>query len=78
MQQRFAGGPRLDSSDGGTAEDAQCWVDGYDAGFAGKYDKGRADECINEEYDEYNAAGDMLVMTLVICQMNVKGSKIIQ
>jgi hypothetical protein len=50
-----AGGPRLDSSDGGTAEDAECWVDGYDAGFAGKYDKSRADECVNEGYDEYNS-----------------------
>ena len=49
----FAGGPRLDwpedSSDVGKA----CWVEGYDTGFAGKYDKGRADECADEN-DEYN------------------------
>jgi hypothetical protein len=29
---------------------------GYDSGFAGKYDKDRADECQNEEDDEYNEA----------------------
>lgn len=54
----LAGGPRLDSFDDSTREGANCWVDGYDAGFAGKYDKGRADECANEKYDEYNASWD--------------------
>jgi hypothetical protein len=52
-----AGGPRLDSPDDSTREGANCWVDGYDAGFAGKYDKGRADECANED-DEYNESWD--------------------
>jgi hypothetical protein len=52
----FAGGHRLDSSDGGTAKDAQCWVDGYDAGFAQKYDKGRANECEDIPGDQYNAS----------------------
>jgi len=37
----YAGGPRLDYSE--TYEDVpgapECWVDGYDAGFAGKYKK---------------------------------------
>ena len=52
----FAGGPRLDNYSDSTKEGADCWVDGYDSGFAGKYDKDRADECANEKYDEYNAA----------------------
>ena len=52
----FAGGPRLDYPDDSTNEGADCWVDGYDAGFAGKYDKDRADECANEGDDEYNSS----------------------
>jgi hypothetical protein len=52
----YAGGPRLDSPDGSTKEGANCWVDGYDAGFAGKYDKDRADGCLEKENDEYNYA----------------------
>ena len=49
----FAGGPRLDYPSDSTSEGADCWVDGYDAGFAGKYDKARADRCAQEN-DEYN------------------------
>ena len=49
-----AGGPRLDYYSDSTKEGAACWVDGYDSGFAGKYDRQRADECSNEKYDEYN------------------------
>ena len=49
----YAGGPRLDYPSDSTSEGADCWVDGYDSGFAGKYDKGRADECADEN-DEYN------------------------
>ena len=49
----FAGGPRLDYPSDSTNEGADCWVDGYDAGFAGKYDKTRADRCAQEN-DEYN------------------------
>ena len=52
----FAGGPRFDSYDDSTNEGARCWVNGYDSGFVGKYDKDRADECSKEKYDEYNAA----------------------
>jgi hypothetical protein len=57
VYQAYAGGPRLDSSDldppiPGSHE---CWVDGFDAGFAGKYDKNRADECVDKA-DEYNGA----------------------
>jgi hypothetical protein len=43
----FASGPRLDYDE--RYEDVpgapECWVDGYDAGFAQKYDKDRAQEC---------------------------------
>ena len=52
----YAGGPRLDYPDDATAEDADCWVDGYDAGFAGKYDKNRADECTENGDDNYNGS----------------------
>jgi hypothetical protein len=50
----YAGGPRLDYHDA-TPEGADCWVNGYDAGFAGKYDKTRADECKPHE-DNYNVS----------------------
>jgi hypothetical protein len=42
-----ADGPRLDyPEDGETSEESnKCHVNGYDSGFAGKYDKDRADEC---------------------------------
>jgi hypothetical protein len=48
-----AGGPRLDWPEDSTSEGKDCWVDGYDAGFGGKYDKDRADRCALED-DEYN------------------------
>jgi hypothetical protein len=50
----YAGGPRLDYPDDATEEGANCWVNGYDAGFAGKYDKNRADECKENGEDNYN------------------------
>jgi hypothetical protein len=50
----YAGGPRGDSPEDSTYEGSICWVNGYDSGFAGKYDKDGADECQNEEDDEYN------------------------
>jgi hypothetical protein len=31
-----------------------CWVDGYDAGFAGKYGIVRVDECKDNGEDNYN------------------------
>lgn len=56
----YAGGPRGDYSE--TYEDVpgapECWVDGYDAGFAGKYDKDRANECNDIPGDQYNASWD--------------------
>lgn len=54
----YASGPRLDYDE--RYEDIpgapECWVDGYDAGFAGKYDKVRADECSDIPGDQYNAS----------------------
>jgi len=49
----FATGIRYDSAEGSTVEEADCWVNGYDSGFAGKYDKDRAKECIDHD-DNYN------------------------
>lgn len=50
----LASGPRLDSGDDVTEEEHDCYVDGYDAGFAGKYDSDRASECYENGDDEYN------------------------
>lgn len=49
----FASGVRLDSGDDATEEEHDCWINGYDSGFAGKYDSDRARECI-EHNDNYN------------------------
>jgi hypothetical protein len=52
-----ASGPRGDSPEDGDAsqEEDACWINGYDSGFAGKFDKGRNDECqdVNEEGENY-------------------------
>ena len=52
----YASGPRLDYDE--SYEDVpgapECWVDGYDAGFAGVYDKDRANECNDIPGDQYN------------------------
>jgi len=52
----YAGGPRLDYDE--AYEDVpgapECWVDGYDAGFAALYDKDRANECNDIPGDQYN------------------------
>ena len=50
----YASGPRLDYPSPGTDEEADCWVDGYDAGFLGQYDSDRAKECLEEGGDSYN------------------------
>lgn len=54
----YAGGPRLDYDEAYTDIPGapECWVDGYDSGFAGKYDKDRAGKCNEIEGDQYNAA----------------------
>jgi hypothetical protein len=48
-----ATGIRHDSGDDATDEEHGCHIDGYDSGFAGKYDKDRARECIEHD-DNYN------------------------
>lgn len=47
-----AGGPKLDWPEDSTSEGKDCWVDGYDAGFAVKYDKDRADRCALEDDEQ--------------------------
>ena len=37
-------------------ESGDCWVDSYDAGFAGKYDSNRARGCLEKGADSYNAS----------------------
>ncbi|MGH9990396.1 MAG: hypothetical protein ACREAS_08170, partial [Nitrososphaera sp.] len=51
----FAGGPRLDYPEDGDApqESNDCWREGYDSGFAGKFDRDRNDECQEEDEDNY-------------------------
>lgn len=49
----YATGLRHDPGDDATEEEAECFINGYDSGFAGKYDKDRAKECI-EHSDNYN------------------------
>jgi hypothetical protein len=34
----------------------ECWVDGYDAGFVGKYDKDRAQECKDIPGDQFKSS----------------------
>ena len=55
----FASGPRLDYPEDGDATEIvnDCWVNGYDSGFAGKYDSERAIECY-EGGDAYNSSWD--------------------
>jgi hypothetical protein len=54
----YAGGPRADYDE--RYEDvpgaSECWIDGYDAGFAGKYDKDRADECKDIPGNQYDTS----------------------
>jgi hypothetical protein len=53
----FATGLRGDPGDDATDERADCFINGYDSGFAGKYDSDRAKECI-EHKDQYNQMWD--------------------
>lgn len=54
----YAGGPRADYDEAyQDIEGApECWVDGYDAGFAGVYDRQRANECSKIPGDQYNVS----------------------
>jgi len=76
----YAGGPRLDYDEAYTDVPGapECWVDGYDAGFAGKYDQDRAKNVKTKEMITTIQLGDMLAKTLDICQMNVMVSRTIQ
>lgn len=53
-QNVYAGGVRGDTPDGATPDEVDCWVDGYDDGFAGKYDKDRGSECEEIGDDNYD------------------------
>src|SRR5918996_4216716 len=57
-QYAYAGGPRLDYDEAyaDVPGAPECWVDGYDAGFAGKYDEDRANECADIPGDQYNTS----------------------
>jgi hypothetical protein len=44
----FARGPRGDGPEDSTLEADACWANGYDSGFAEKFDKDRNDECQGE------------------------------
>jgi hypothetical protein len=54
----YASGPRGDSDDryDHIPGAGDCWKDGYDAGFANKYDRDRVDECNDIPGDQYNAS----------------------
>jgi hypothetical protein len=54
----YAGGPRFDYPDPGTEEEANCWIDGYESGFGGKYDNERASDCYENGDDAYNESWD--------------------
>ena len=41
-----------------TQGEHDCWVNGCDIGFAGKYDSDRASECYENGDDAYNSSWD--------------------
>jgi len=50
----YAGGPRLDAGEDLTNEQADCYVSGYDAGVANKFNEDRDQECKNLGMDQYS------------------------
>jgi hypothetical protein len=50
----YAGGPRDDYPGDATDDEADCWVNGYDDGFAGIYDADRGSECEKIGDDNYD------------------------
>ena len=50
----YAGGARDDYPGDATDDEADCWVNGYDDGFAGKYDEDRGRECEKIGSDNYD------------------------
>ena len=55
----YASGIRGDVDEGSTIGESICWVNGYDSGFAGKYDKDRSDECGEFHENFYSKMWDM-------------------
>ena len=53
-QSVYAGGPRGDSPEDATPEEGECWLNGYDDGFAGIYDEERGRECEKIGSDYYD------------------------
>ena len=50
----YAGGARNDYPGDATDDEADCWVEGYDDGFAGIYDEDRGRECEKIGSDNYD------------------------
>ena len=57
----YASGPRGDGPEDATQEEDACYINGYDAGFAEKYDKDRADFCKERGGDYYNSSCGFLL-----------------
>ena len=55
----YASGIRGDVDEGTTIGESICWVNGYDSGFAGKFDKDRSDECGEFHENYYSKMWDM-------------------
>jgi hypothetical protein len=53
-QQAYAGGARNNYPTDATDDEADCWVEGFDDGFAGKCDKDRGSECEKIGHDNYD------------------------
>jgi hypothetical protein len=55
----YTGGPRGDSPENASEEVYDCWANGFDSGFAGKYDSDRASWCYEKGDDAYNDVWDV-------------------
>lgn len=55
----FASGIRGDTDEDATIGESICWVNGYDSGFAGEYDKDRSEECGKFHENFYSKMWDM-------------------
>lgn len=55
----YTGGPRGDSPENASEEVYDCWANGFDSGFAGKYDSDRASWCYENGDDAYNDVWDV-------------------
>lgn len=50
----YAGGPRYDGPEDASQEVGDCYREGYESGFAHRYNEDRADECEEDGKDWYN------------------------